>query len=144
MLDNRALECAQIQPCPLGVKSIVLSVSQGISVWSQRQEYLIIISKQKPSEEYLCQLDANETKPFWDGEIDLIFSPLLQIFAMTEWHTLHSATQAKGWLMTQWRSNSFPAGCCCFRLNSAYPKWLNPKFGFRDDIDSLSRNYLLG
>lgn len=41
-------------------------------------------------------------------KIDLIFFSLLQFFAMTEWHTLHSVTQAKEWLMIQWRSNTFP------------------------------------
>lgn len=46
--------CPTRQPGHLAVKS--------------KTEIFNYISKQKSSEEHLCQLDANETKPFWDGE----------------------------------------------------------------------------
>lgn len=61
---------------------------------------------------------------------------------MTEWHTLHSVTQAKEWLMIQWRSNTFPATDTISTGITFFNKMAGPKVGSEDPMSYLSRDNL--
>lgn len=61
---------------------------------------------------------------------------------MTEWHTLHSVTQAKEWLMIQWRSNTFPATDTVSTGITFFNKMAGPKVGSEDPMSYLSRDNL--
>lgn len=93
--------CPTRQPGHLAVKS--------------KTEIFNYISKQKSSEEHLCQLDANETKPFWDGENRFNFfftSPVFCYDRMTYSSFSHSSKRMTDDPM---KVKYFSNHWCCFR-----------------------------
>lgn len=101
-----------------------------------------LLSANRSSEKYLCQLDANETKPFWDGKDRFNFFPLLQIFAMTEWHALVQPLKQKN----DWQSNEGqivfqPADTVSNQLNTSH-KMVTKSLALKTVGGYLSRDNL--
>lgn len=120
----------------------VLLVNQGIWLWSQRQKYLITISKQKSSEEHLCQLDANETKPFWDGGNRFNF---FHFSSFSLWQNdilfIQSLKQKNDWWSNEGQILFQPLTLFQTAL-TFFNKMAGPKVDSEDPISYLSRDNL--